>query len=1263
MERSLLSMKIEYFFHISADARNRYGIDSSFYSIIGNIIIADFVQARILSAKINDVRRSENRTNELVTPGLVNAAALLHELFHFIIREYDEKQNPGALKRTLSYLRENIGDNETQTLLEKFTVLFPPLSVYNGEITSAEFLSGYTLDRPNSEIIFEEMLLLYLENYNPALAKLKELFDETPLKNTGYYEKAIQQSVLYFESEKPVGISKESLIAYLLKPIKENPQSIDLQLKFIMENWNVSERIVLKILGGMDLVYEDSKLFVVHGLKGGSPEVPVYNFYTEEEKRQLLLKQQLGSQGKFITIDDVSNSYLFEEEQFTEDTDWMPRVVMIAKNAFVWLDQLSKKYGYLITTLDRIPDAELDTLNRWHYNALWLIGVWERSPASKKVKQFCGNHDAVSSAYSLFDYEIAADLGGYDAYINLRDRCKTRHIRLASDMVPNHTGIYSKWIMDNPDYFVQSANPPYPGYTFYGPNLSENPDFEIRIEDKYYSRQDAAVVFQLKSVHDRNERYIYHGNDGTNMPWNDTAQLNLLMPAVREALYQKIKRVSEMFPIIRFDAAMTLTKRHYQRLWFPQPGTGGAIPSRADHALSKEQFDAAMPTEFWRDVVDRMNAEMPDTLLLAEAFWLMEGYFVRTLGMHRVYNSAFMHMFMKEENQKYRELIKNTIEFNPEILKRYVNFMSNPDEETAVNQFGKGDKYFGVCVMMITLPGLPMFAHGQIEGFTEKYGMEYQRAYYQEIADQYLIERHEREIFPLTLKRYLFCDVKNFWLYDFVGEIGGVNQNVIAFSNMRGNERVLVLYNNAFGKVHGKIQFTTGKVSGDALSQENSCLIFGDIISALRLNKDDDVYYIAKDTRTNQEHLWKGSEIAQNGFYCTMAGYEYKVFINISEVRDKSGLLYLLYQHLNGSGTLSVLLSLNELRTAPLHLAVMDLFNTLTMKEFYQVLQAGISSEVRAFTPYVIGKICGVVNELSTLGYQLEHTHLLGAMIAEDLRILKSLQNTYFRINQGTVAVSFPEAKTVSLKTQAYNDLVVIFDVVYLILTSIIQTEDKKTAVQLFDELMLAKPLWQNLIRFNNNYEDVRAEFNLLHIMLSEFSGLSVLYNDELNESKVSAEFVRWLEKKEIQTFIGINVYRDITYFNKENFELLVRWYYWINLFFMGKEFLKNQNKKQIKSLSGKKFAGEVSKFQNVLTISSDAIIESEYDFNKFLEILKGKTAMVKDGKVSKKIAGFKNNSGILGSVKKVNPEKKNTAKNKKISPMAGKESKTKKKP
>ena len=142
-----------------------------------------------------------------------------------------------------------------------------------------------------------------------------------------------------------------------------------------------------------------------------------------------------------------------------------------------------------------------------------------------------------------------------------------------------------------------------------------------------------------------------------------------------------------------------------------------------------------MPAEFWREVVDRVAAEAPDTLLLAEAFWLLEGYFVRTLGMHRVYNSAFMHMLRDEDNAGYRSVIRETVAFDTRILGRYVNFMNNPDERTAIDQFGSGDKYVGVATLLATLPGLPMFGHGQVEGFGEKYGMEFRRAMLDERPD------------------------------------------------------------------------------------------------------------------------------------------------------------------------------------------------------------------------------------------------------------------------------------------------------------------------------------------------------------------------------------------------------------------------------------------------------------------------------------------------------------------------------------------------
>ena len=73
-----------------------------------------------------------------------------------------------------------------------------------------------------------------------------------------------------------------------------------------------------------------------------------------------------------------------EEERFSPDADWMPRTVMIAKSTLVWMEQLARRYAREVTRLDHVPDEELDRLAAFGINALWLIGVWERSPASRR---------------------------------------------------------------------------------------------------------------------------------------------------------------------------------------------------------------------------------------------------------------------------------------------------------------------------------------------------------------------------------------------------------------------------------------------------------------------------------------------------------------------------------------------------------------------------------------------------------------------------------------------------------------------------------------------------------------------------------------------------------------------------------------------------------------------------------------------------------------------------------------------------------------
>src|SRR4029453_13538533 len=103
------------------------------------------------------------------------------------------------------------------------------------------------------------------------------------------------------------------------------------------------------------------------------------------------------------------------------------------------------------------------------------------------------------------------------------------------------------------------------------------------------------------------------------------------------------------------------------------------------------------------------------------------GYFVRPLGMPRVYNSAFMHMLRDERNAEYQKVIRETLGFDARVLGRFVNFMNNPDQRSAIHQFGSGEKYLGGATLLATLPGLPMFGHGQVEGYSEQYGMEFRR--------------------------------------------------------------------------------------------------------------------------------------------------------------------------------------------------------------------------------------------------------------------------------------------------------------------------------------------------------------------------------------------------------------------------------------------------------------------------------------------------------------------------------------------------------
>ena len=887
-------------FRIARPARDRYGFDESLFSSDGDAIVFDPARAIALAERFVDEDTERARAASEIA-----AIGLIHELGHraISIERRGDPAGGGPMARGLSALDARVGEDAVDKGLSTYETTFPSLPVYRDEMLVSEWLARPKGDVSGREAALEELALSSIAARNPAAAPYRELTSDPSLREPSQKQLLDGVAGADLDPDDPDLERKapaRTLWQRLIEPMEAAPQSLAAQLRWIRIHW-------AGWLDDADLLHIDRQLGVL-----------------DEIDRLAWLRAQ-GGPGSGDQADPAALSgfggFDDEPEAFSQDRDWMAELVLVAKSTYVWLSQLSRDYGREITRLDQIPDEELDELRARGFTGLWLIGLWERSAASQRIKQWRGNPEAMASAYSVADYRIADELGGDPAWENLRDRAAARGIRLAADMVPNHMGIDSTWVVERPDLFVSSPYPPFEAYSFTGGDLSSDDRVVIQLEDHYWDSSDAAVVFKRIDKASGEERYIYHGNDGTSFPWNDTAQLDYVKAEVREAVIGQILEVARRFSVIRFDAAMVLARRHIQRLWYPLPGHEAGIPSRSVAAVPADELRRLMPQEFWREVVDRVAQEVPDTLLLAEAFWLMEGYFVRTLGMHRVYNSAFMHMLRDEKNAEYQQVIRETVSFDARILGRYVNFMNNPDERSAIDQFGSHDKYFGVATLLATLPGLPMFGHGQFEGYSEQYGMEFRRAQREEWPNQGLVDRHRRQISPLLHERWRFSGAAGFRQLTAL-EGGGATLDVFAYANEaqsgpRGamERRSLVVYLNRYPRAHVRIP---------------------GVAEALGLGFDPDGFVILHDHRTGLDYLRQIKDLRENGLELELDGYGCHVFLAFEEVSDGGGASWAdLAQRQGLAGMPDAHVALRRMRDEPVRAAVRGVFATRVAEEAF----------------------------------------------------------------------------------------------------------------------------------------------------------------------------------------------------------------------------------------------------------------------------------------------------------------------------------------
>ena len=1151
-------------FRISRRARIRYGFEEDLYGQTGKIVADTSLAARRLARRMDEVRNAKLFPERSVRAGEVNAFGLLAGIMHAVIRLYCRSTAPDPLLAALNSLKDSLGKESVDLLFLRYQAEFTPVIRPPSQSRTLVDLP----DQGDPEITLEELILLWLDNANPALAPFHDLFEANELQAT-VYDQAIPALQAIFQRLPPFGPEQQDLLTMLRSPAVASPRSLGGQLEYIRRHWgSLLGKSLYRLLSGLDLLAEEDRALALSlggsgGAMGGGAgpgRPPDYSLL----------------QG--------------EAEAFSPDGQWMPRLVLLSKNAYVWLEQLSRKYGRLISRLDEIPDEELGLLARRGFTGLWLIGVWERSPASAEIKRLCGNPGAAASAYSLYDYTIAQRIGGEAALAGLRQRASAYGIRLASDMVPNHMGIDSRWVMESPHYFLSLPECPYSAYSFQGPDLSRDSRVAIYLEDHYYSRQDAAVVFLRTDRGTGDRRYFYHGNDGTNMPWNDTAQLDYTNPETREAVIQAILAVAKKFPVIRFDAAMTLARKHFQRLWFPEPGSGGGIPSRWEHGLTKAQFDRLMPGEFWREVVDRVSREAPDTLLLAEAFWLMEGYFVRTLGMHRVYNSAFMHMLRDEDNAGYRRVMKETLAFDPEVLRRFVNFLSNPDERTAVDQFGKGDKYLGACTLLATLPGLPMFGHGQVEGFEEKYGMEYERPMRQEEGDPSLVAAHEREIFPLLHRRSLFAGVEHFLLYDFRTPGGENDENVFAYSNGDEKNKVLVIYHNRFAATRGVVRDSAPFLKRDP--EGNRSLHTTSLAAWLGLDEDPDSYCLFRDATQGFEYILPCPLLWKEGLPLELEAYQRHIFLDFRQVRGGTNFLYReLAANLAGRGVPSLEDAIAELLRKPLQHSLRNLLEAHLMRRLlaHQEEEDAIFSDLES-------KLARFLSEVASAAeIQTDLSPLIGQVWHEihQIRLLPSL-------TQALLAQTIPGAELLPSQEEWPRRGAILLACALLRPLGNLSTIEQAANLgrDRLEAWRLSGSLEEALVHLGFPKQDaalgsaiVRMELSLRFTLCTHQPDAGLAAKEAVHQLFADGEARRWL---------GVHRWNGILWFSREAFDEAMRW---LLASALVSTLERYQDEEKGGAAIGLAFA-DIKEWLEIATWLRSAAENSGYQVEKLLEIL-----------------------------------------------------------
>jgi len=349
-----------------------------------------------------------------------------------------------------------------------------------------------------------------------------------------------------------------------------------------------------------------------------------------------------------------------------------PRPTIYEINTAVWLERLGRDGGRPLT-LGEVPGAAWDAIAALPVDAVWLMGVWERSPAGLEIARAdpgldAGNRaalpdlrdgDVIGSPYCVRDYVVDDRFGGRSALAAARAALHARGLGLILDYVPNHVAPDHPWTASRPECFVTGS------------------DEDLRAHPEAFLRTPAGVLAR--------------GRDPYFPPWPDVVQLDAFSPALRDAVAATLIDIGGQCDGLRCDMAMLMGNEVFARTWGDRAG-----PAPAE--------------EYWPGLIARAKAACPGLLFLAEAYWDME-WTLQQQGFDLCYDKRLYDRLVHES----AESVRGHLEADAGYQERLLRFIENHDEPRAAATFGPGQAR-AAAVATMTLQGARLVHDGQMEG-------------------------------------------------------------------------------------------------------------------------------------------------------------------------------------------------------------------------------------------------------------------------------------------------------------------------------------------------------------------------------------------------------------------------------------------------------------------------------------------------------------------------------------------------------------------